>query len=194
MKKNLKLFMTFFKIGLFTFGGGYAMISIIYKESVEKNNWISEEDMNNIIVIAESTPGPIAINSATFIGYKVGKFWGAFLSVLGVVLPSFIIITLISIFYEYFRSIAIIQYAFEGIRAAIVILMVEALIKLAKPLKKNAIFYSLIISSLILNYFFGVSAFFLILIAVVIGIFRELFFDKKVNLDDWTYNFVLDFF
>lgn len=181
MKKYLQLFWAFFKIGLFTFGGGYAMISIIYKESVEKNKWISEADMNNIVVVAESTPGPIAINSATFIGYKVGKFWGAFLSVLGVILPSFIIITLISIFYDAFNSVLVIQYAFEGIRAAIIILMIEAVIKLAKPLRKNAIFYSLLFSSFVLNYFFGVSAFILILIAVAIGVFREMFSIKKVN-------------
>ena len=137
MNKYLKLFWTFFKIGLFTFGGGYAMISLIHKESVEKNHWISDEDMNNIIVVAESTPGPIAINSATFIGYKTGKFLGAFFAVLGVILPSLIIITIISIFLVSFKSISIIQFAFDGIRAAIIILMIEAIFKLSKPLKQK---------------------------------------------------------
>ena len=181
MKKYLELFWTFFKIGLFTFGGGYAMISIIHKESVEKNKWISEEDMNNIVVIAESTPGPIAINSATFIGYKVGKIIGSIFSVIGVVLPSLIIITLISIFLSNFKSIDVIQYAFEGIRAAIIILMIEAIIKLSKPLQKNALFYSLLICSFVLNFFFDVSAILIIMIGILLGIIRELVTSKKVK-------------
>ena len=98
MKKYFELFLTFFKIGLFTFGGGYAMISLIHKEAVEKHCWISDEDMSNILAVAESTPGPISINAATFIGYKVGKFIGSLLTVIGVMLPSIIIIVLISIF------------------------------------------------------------------------------------------------
>ena len=181
MKKYLTLFWTFFKIGLFTFGGGYAMISIIHKESVEKNKWISEEDMNNIIVVAESTPGPIAINSSTFIGYKVGKLLGAIVSVIGVVLPSLIIITLISIFLDNFKDLKIIEYAFQGIRAAIIILMVEAIFKLSKPLNKNALFYSLLSISFILNFFFGVSAIILIITGIILGIIRELINIKKVN-------------
>jgi len=180
MKKYLTLFWTFFKIGLFTFGGGYAMISIIHKESVEKYKWINDEDMNNIIVVAESTPGPIAINSATFIGYKVGKFLGSLFAVIGVVLPSLIIITLISIFLTNFKSITIIQYAFEGIRAAIIILMIEAIFKLSKPLKKNALFYSLATTAFILNFFFNISAVLIILTGIVLGIIRELFNSKKV--------------
>ena len=181
MKKYLKLFWTFFKIGLFTFGGGYAMISIIHKESVEKNKWITNEDMNNIIVVAESTPGPIAINSSTFIGYKVGKLLGAIVSVIGVALPSLLIITIISIFINDFKNITIIKYAFEGIRAAIIILMIEAIIKLSKPLNKNSLFYSLFITSFILNYFFNINAILIIIIGILLGIIKELLNSKKVN-------------
>ena len=184
MKNYLKLFWTFFKIGLFTFGGGYAMISIIHKESVEKNKWISEDDMNNIIVVAESTPGPIAINSATFIGYKVGKIFGAIIAVLGVALPSLTIITLISLFLNKFKSLTTIQYAFEGIRAAIIILMIEAIFKLSKPLKKNALFFSLLISSFVLNFFFHVNAIFIIIFGIFLGIIRELLNKKKVIKND----------
>ena len=90
-----ELFCTFFKIGAFTFGGGYAMISIIQKEAVEKKKWVSDEDILDVVAIAESTPGPIAINSSTFIGYKVMGFWGSFFATLGTVLPSFIIISII---------------------------------------------------------------------------------------------------
>lgn len=184
MKAYLKLFWTFFKIGLFTFGGGYAMISLIHKECVTKNNWINDEDMNNIIVIAESTPGPIAINASTFIGFKVGKILGAIISVLGVALPSLIIITIISIFLNYFESAKIIKYAFEGIRAAIIILMIEAIFKLSKPLNKNAMFYSLLVTAFILNFFFNVNAILLIIIGITLGILKELFNKKKVNIND----------
>ena len=181
MRKYLDLFWTFFKIGLFTFGGGYAMISIIYKESVEKHNWISEEDMNNIVVVAESTPGPIAINASTFIGYKVGKFLGSIVSTIGVALHSLIIITLISIFLDNFKNIEVVKYAFEGIRAAIIILMIEAIFKLSKPLNKNALFYALLITSFILNFFFNVSAILLIIVGMILGIIREMLNGKKVN-------------
>lgn len=184
MKKYFNLFWTFFKIGLFTFGGGYAMISIIYKESVEKHKWITEEDMNNIVVVAESTPGPIAVNSAAFIGHKVGKFMGSVVSVVGVILPSFIIITLVSIFLSTFKSIQVVQYGFEGIRAAIIILMIEAIFKLSKTLKKNALFYSLLLTSFILNFFFDVSAILLIITGIVIGVIREIYISKKVIIND----------
>lgn len=173
MKKYLQLFITFFKIGLFTFGGGYAMISLIYKEAVEKNNWISEDDMNNIIVIAESTPGPISINASTFIGYKVGKFLGALVSILGLIIPSLTIIILITIFLNYFKENIIINYAFNGIRAAIIILMSEAIIKLSKPLNKNAFFYSLALVSFVLNFFFDVNAIILIITGIVLGFMKE---------------------
>lgn len=184
MKKYLKLFWTFFKIGLFTFGGGYAMISIIHKESVEKNKWITSEDMNNIIVVAESTPGPIAINSSTFIGYKVGKLLGAIVSVIGIALPSLLIITLISIFINDFKNITIIKYAFEGIRAAIIILMIEAIIKLSKPLNKNALFYCILITAFILNFFFNVNAILIIITGIFLGTIKELLYGKKVNIND----------
>lgn len=185
MKQYLKLFWTFFKIGLFTFGGGYAMISLIHKECVEANKWIEDDDMNNIIAIAESTPGPISINASTFIGYKTGKFLGACFATLGVILPSFVIIVLVSIFINYFNDSLIIKYAFEGIRASIIILMIEAIFKLSKPLNKNAIFYSLLLTSFILNFFFKVNAIFIILIGMILGIVRELIFNKKVNENVW---------
>lgn len=180
MKKYLNLFWTFMKIGLFTFGGGYAMISLIHKETVEKNKWISEEDMNNIVVVAESTPGPIAINASTFIGYKTGKFLGALVATLGMILPSLTIIILISIFLNYFQSSSIISYAFEGIRAAIIILLFEAIFKLSKPLKKNAFFYSLFSISFILNFFFNINAIILIITGIILALLKELF-DKKVT-------------
>ena len=102
MKKRIqtlwRVFFTFFKIGDFTFGGGYAMIPLIQRETVEKHGWISEEDILEVVAIAESTPGPIAINAATFIGYRVAGFLGSLCATLGVVSPSFVIILLICLF------------------------------------------------------------------------------------------------
>ena len=122
----LDLFLTFAKIGLFTFGGGYAMISIIEHNCVEKKKWITHDDMMNVTVIAESTPGPIAINCATFVGYKQGGFIGAVAATLGMVLPSFVIIYAISMFLDSFLEIAVIANAFRGIKIAVGILILDA--------------------------------------------------------------------
>ena len=138
-KELFKLFITFFKIGLTTFGGGYAMIPIIENETVNKRKWIGREDIFDIITIGESTPGPISINAATFIGYKVSGFWGSFFSTLGIILPSFGIIFLISFFYKDFMSINIINAAFQGLKIGVVILLFRAALTLAKGLKRNAI-------------------------------------------------------
>lgn len=124
----LTLFLTFAKIGLFTFGGGYAMIPLIENICVEKKKWISHEEMMNVTVIAESTPGPIAINCATFVGYKQKGFLGAIAATLGVVLPSFVVISLIAAFLDNFLEIAWIASAFRGIRIAVGILILDAAI------------------------------------------------------------------
>ena len=138
LKNYLALFASFFKIGLITFGGGYAMIAIIESELVEKKKWIEKNEFLDVIAIAESTPGPIAINSATFIGYKRGGFWGSFFATLGVVMPSFIIIFAISFFFEKFLSLEYVGYAFKGIQACVAYLILSAGIKMFKGLKKNA--------------------------------------------------------
>ena len=136
-KQLLSLFFAFFKIGLFTFGGGYAMIAVIEKELVEKKKWIEHEEFLNIIGIAESTPGPIAINSATFIGYKIGKVFGSIFATIGVVLPSFIIIFAISFYIKQFLGLKYVTYAFMGIRACVAYLILSAGIKMFKSVKKD---------------------------------------------------------
>ena len=130
----IELFLTFAKIGLFTFGGGYAMLSIIENICVEQKNWITHDEMMNITVIAESTPGPIAINCATYVGYKKGKLPGAILATLGVALPSFVIIFAISMFLEEFLEITWIAHAFQGIKMAVGILILDAAIKMIKKM------------------------------------------------------------
>ena len=109
MNRNLELFFTFFKIGAFTFGGGYAMIPLIHHELVERKKWINDDEMVNMVAIAESTPGVIAVNSATFVGYKINKFWGSLFATLGVVLPSFVVICLVALYFENFLKSLISQ-------------------------------------------------------------------------------------
>lgn len=133
-----ELFFTFAKIGLFTFGGGYAMISVIENECVDKKKWITHDEMMDITVIAESTPGPIAINCATFVGHKMAGFAGAVFTTLGVVAPSFAIIYLISIFLDNFLEIALVADAFQGIKAAVGILILNAAVNMMKKMKKTA--------------------------------------------------------
>ena len=120
------LFITFFKIGLFTFGGGYAMIGMIEDACVSKKNWITHDEMMEITVIAESTPGPIAINCATYVGYKQAKMLGAIAATLGIVLPSFLIIYFISIGFNQFLEYTWVNNAFQGIKVGVAILILDA--------------------------------------------------------------------
>ena len=133
----LDLFLTFAKIGLFTFGGGYAMISIIENNCVERKKWITHDEMTEMTVIAESTPGPIAINCATFTGYKKAGIPGATIATLGMALPSFVIIYLISVLMDHFLDIAIIANAFQGIKIAVGILIVDAAVTMIKKMQKK---------------------------------------------------------
>ena len=133
----LTLFLTFFRIGAFTFGGGYAMIAVIENICVSQKKWITHEDLMNVTVIAESTPGPVAINCATFVGYKQKGIWGAVTATLGVVLPSFIIIWLISMFLDRFLEIAWVASAFKGIRIAVGILIIDVGVRMAKKMPKE---------------------------------------------------------
>ena len=133
----LTIFLTFAKIGLFTFGGGYAMISLIENICVEQKKWITHDEMMDVTVIAESTPGPIAINCATYVGYKQRGIWGAIAATFGVVLPSFIIIYLISRFLDNFLEIVWIANAFKGIRVAVGILILDAGINMFRKMKKK---------------------------------------------------------
>ena len=133
----LDLFLTFAKIGLFTFGGGYAMIAIIENNCVEQKKWITHDEMMNITVIAESTPGPIAINCATFTGYKKAGLVGALIATLGMIIPSFMIIYLISMFLDNFLELTIIANAFKGIKIAVGLLILDAAITMIKKMHKK---------------------------------------------------------
>ena len=125
------------KIGLFTFGGGYAMIALLENEFVTKRGWLEQEEFLDVAAIAESTPGPIAINSATYIGYKRGGLMGALVATLGITLPSFCIIYAISLFFDAFLSLAVVAYAFQGIRVAVIYLILSAGLRMLKKMKRT---------------------------------------------------------
>lgn len=139
MKRNLilDLFLTFAKIGLFTFGGGYAMIGLIEDTCVEKKGWITHEDMATMTAVAESTPGPIAINCATYTGYLQAGIAGSISATVGIVLPSFVIIYLISMFLDNFLEITVVAHAFQGIKIAVGILILQAGLNMYKKMKKT---------------------------------------------------------
>ena len=136
-KNILDLALSYFKVGLFTFGGGLAMIAIIQHEYVEKRKWIDSDEFESMVAIAESTPGPVAINCATYIGYKVAGVLGSIIATIAVCLPSFFIIYLISLIFDAFMSLKIVQYAFKGIQVAIIFLILSAGIKFFKNMKKS---------------------------------------------------------
>lgn len=175
MNIYLDLFLTFAKIGLFTFGGGYAMISLIENSCVEKKQWITHDEMMNVTVIAESTPGPIAINCATFVGYRKAGFLGAVIATLGIVVPSFAVIYLISMFLDNFLEITLITNAFRGIKIAVGILILDAGITMVKKMYKKvlprAIMMCSFIAMLAINIFaWNFSTISLMLIAAVISL------------------------
>ena len=170
LKKLINLFLTFLRIGAFTFGGGYAMIPLIQKEMVEKNKWISDDEILEVIAISESTPGPISVNVATFIGYKVYGFFGAFVSTFALILPAFCIMFLISFVLGKFQNNEIIQYAFLGIRAGVIALIISSFIKMYKQISKNLLSYFIMFFSFILSVFVDINAIFIILICAVFGL------------------------
>ena len=189
MKKllaSLKLMLIMMKTGAFTFGGGYAMISLLYSEFVERQGFISHGEFMDVVAIAESTPGPIAINMSTYIGYKRAGFLGSIFSTLGMCLPSFIIIYVISLFFNDFLSIPWVSSAFRGIQICVIYLILSAGIKMIRQLKKSAFNIVILIATASLMVIFSIfsvnfSAIFFILISGGLGLlfFLIKFFKEK---------------
>lgn len=171
MNKILHMFITFFKIGAFTFGGGYAMIPLIEREVVDKNNWISKEEFIDVIAISQSFPGALAINSCTFIGYKIGGSIGAILGLLGVALPSFLIILIIAMAFNSFRNLKIVNLIFRGINAAVPVLILVGVNSLARVLDKNITNILIIILTIILTVFLDLNPVYIVIGAALFGIF-----------------------
>ena len=147
MKKYWDLFFTMLKIGLFTFGGGYAMIALLENEFVEKKKYIDKDEFLDMVAIAESTPGPIAINAATYLGYKQLGILGSLVATIGVIIPSFVIIFTISLFFDAFLSFTLVEYAFRGIQVCVIYLIFSAGLKMLKQMKKTV--FSVTIVSLV---------------------------------------------
>ena len=178
MKRLLNMFWTFFKIGAFTFGGGYAMIPLIETEVVSKKHWLSKEDFLDIIVISQTFPGALAVNSSIFIGYRISGLLGAIIGLLGVILPSFFIIFCIAAFFMKFRDYYYVNLVFKGISAAVPMLILIAVVSLSKSLKKsygNLIIILLSIGSIL---FLKVHPVIVILLS---GLYGVIFLGKKVK-------------
>ncbi len=171
------LFLAFLKIGALTFGGGYAMIPIIEDEVTKKRKWISEIEILDILAISESTPGPIAVNTATYVGYKVGGILGSIFATLGLAIPSFVIIFVISFFYKDFMQWKVIEAAFKGLKIGVILLLINAVIKLKKGVKVNlfgiilfVVAFSVMIAFSFININFKYLSLCLILLGILVGI------------------------
>lgn len=168
MQKSLNLFWSFFKVGVFTFGGGYAMVPLIEKEVVDRRAWIDREEFLDLLTLAQTSPGPLALNTAVFVGYKIDRYRGAFSSVLGVVVPSFVIILLVALFFVLFEHEPVVEAVFKGMRPAVVALILAPIIHLSKGLGA----WRFVLASLALGatWYFGFSPVYLILVGAVGGL------------------------
>ncbi|WP_027624364.1 chromate transporter [Clostridium lundense] len=178
MKKILTMFWSFFKIGTFTFGGGYAMIPLIQGEVVDNKKWITKEDFLDILVISQSFPGALAVNTSTFIGYKIGGVIGAVMALLGTVLPSFIIILLIASFFMEFRNNYYVDLAFNGISAAVPMLVLIAVVSLSKSVKMNYMNIFIATVTIILIMFFNIHP---VIVIIASGFYGYFYYRKKVE-------------
>lgn len=181
MRKCLRLFFVMLKIGLFTFGGGYAMIALLENEFVSKLKWINEEEFTDMVAISESTPGPIAINSATYIGYKIGSILGSFICTVAICIPSFVIIYIISLFFNAFMEIQWIAAAFKGIQVCVVYLILSAGIRMLIKMKKTAFNIIIIAVTSVCMILFSIFAvdFSSVLYILISGIIGLLFYTIK---------------
>ena len=178
MKKLIELFISIFKIGAFTFGGGYAMIPLIEEEVVNNKGWLSKEEFVDILIVAQSLPGALAVNTSIFLGYKISGILGAITALMAVILPSFFIILIIAIFFMQFRNHYYINAAFQGITAAVPMLVLVGAISLSKGLSKNLRTILTIIIALIALMFFNIHP---VLVVVISGVYGAIFLREKVS-------------
>ena len=174
MRLALELFLVFFKIGAFTFGGGYAMIALIEREIAENKKYVSKKDVLDIVAVAESTPGPIAINMATFVGFRTAGALGSFAATLGVVLPSFVIIFALSFVLRQFQDAAAVRWAFSGIRAGVLALIVKGWLSMFKACPRTVFSLIIALASFAVATFVDVSVLWVIAGAAVLGLVYSL--------------------
>lgn len=172
-----QLFWSFLKIGVFTFGGGYAMVALIEKEVVDRRRWVERDQFLNLLTLAQTSPGPLALNTAVFVGYKVDRYRGGAAAVLGVVVPSFIIILVIALFFASFRNHPTVDAVFKGMRPAVVALVLAPLIGLSRGL--NAWRIAAAVVALAVTWYVGFSPVYLIVIGAAVGLGWTLYKLKK---------------
>lgn len=179
--KLLKLFTTTFTLSTFTFGGGFVIVSLYKKKFADELQWVDEQEILDIVSIAQSSPGPIPVNASVILGYRIANYWGSFVAVLGTVLPAFIIMSLISMFYEEFKSIEIISTAMLLMRAGVAAVILDVVWDLAKKIiKEKQYFYVFqMIIAFIAVYFLKVSAMLVVIACLGIGIVQSLIDYKK---------------
>lgn len=178
MKKLLQMFISFFKIGAFTFGGGYAMIPLIEEEVVNNKKWIAKEEFVDIVVISQSFPGALAVNTSIFIGYKINGILGAVMALLGTVIPSFIIILLIASVFMQFRNNYYVEQVFKGINGAVPVLVLIAILSISKSVEKSYLNFVIVIIALILLQVLNVNP---VVVIILSGAFGVMYYREKVE-------------
>lgn len=173
------LFSTFLKIGIFTFGGGFAMIPLIEREIIERRQWIPRNDFLDLLTIAQSAPGPLALNTAVFIGYKSRGYKGAFSALFGVVIPSFLILLMVAIYFSHIRENAIVDAAFKGMRPAVIALIMAPIISLIRPMKPLHIAIAAVAAAAL--WYFAFSPIYLLLASAIVGVIWATLTSKKVK-------------
>ena len=177
MQRLHTIFLSFFKIGLFTFGGGYAMLPLIERELIAKRKWIEQKEFLDLLTLAQSVPGPIAVNTSVFVGYKVHGFGGAVAALLGAVLPSFVIILAIALFFADIRQNPVVDAAFKGMRPAVVALIIGPVISLARGMHWTM--FGVIAVAALAVWGVGLSPIWVLVIAALLGIAWELAIVKR---------------
>lgn len=177
MRELLTMFGSFFKIGLFTFGGGYAMVPIIQREVIDHRGWVDRDEFVELLTLAQSAPGPIALNTSVFVGYKMRGYAGALAALLGVVVPAFTVILIVVIYFAQFRENVYVNAAFKGMRPAVVALIVSPIVSLSRGM--GAWKYVLAAAVALFVWWSGVSPIWLIVVAAVVGVAIELFNSRK---------------
>lgn len=182
MNFYLDCFLTFAKIGAFTFGGGYAMIAVVQREVVEKKKWLSAEEFIDLLAISQTLPGAWAVNIATYVGYKMRKQKGSLVAALGTILPSFVIMLLIAMFFAHFQDNAVVNKMFKAIRPAVVALIVVPVFTTARQLRLNVATVVIPVLSAVLIWLFGVSPIYIILAVGAFGAFYGYFIDRNKKI------------